>query len=103
MATEQSSQQSREPQSVPSILYGTAFKFDGTADLVKHALSCGYQGIDIAAVTRAYNEKLAGEALRSVVRSGSVRRDDVWVSPIASPHFLTSPQVVRAIELRCRI
>lgn len=63
-----------------NLLFGTAFKFDDTADLVKHALSLGYLGFDTAAVTRAYNEKLAGEALRSVVKSGALSRDKICVS-----------------------
>jgi diketogulonate reductase-like aldo/keto reductase len=65
---------------VPSLLYGTAFKGARTASVVTHALEAGFVGIDTAAMTRAYQEKLVGEAVRGVVGKGVVKREEIWVS-----------------------
>jgi diketogulonate reductase-like aldo/keto reductase len=67
-------------QAVPRLLYGTAFKGAQTASLVTHALEAGFKGIDTAAHTKAYQEKLVGEAVRSILGKGLVRREDIWVN-----------------------
>jgi diketogulonate reductase-like aldo/keto reductase len=66
-------------KAVPRLLYGTAFKGPRTASIVAHALEAGFIGVDTAAVTKAYQEKLVGEAVRSVVAKGDLSRGDIWV------------------------
>src|ERR1700755_2969096 len=72
-------------KAVPRLLYGTAFKGAQTASVVTHALKAGFTGIDTAAVTNTYQEKLVGEAIRHVVGNGVRRREDIWVG--VSFHF----------------
>jgi len=67
-------------KTVPRLLYGTAFKGAQTVALVTHALKTGLRGIDTAAVTRAYQEKLVGEAVRNLGGEGLIRREDIWVN-----------------------
>ena len=45
---------------VPSFIYGTAWKKDGTAALVRTAASAGFRAIDTANQPRHYQEPLVG-------------------------------------------
>jgi diketogulonate reductase-like aldo/keto reductase len=48
---------------MPSIIYGTAWKKDQTARLVLEALKTGFRGIDTACQPKHYNESLVGDAI----------------------------------------
>lgn len=65
---------------IPFVLYGTAFKEDQTTGLVTAALRHGFAGIDSAAHTKAYREKLVGEGISEAVESGVCKRESIFVS-----------------------
>jgi diketogulonate reductase-like aldo/keto reductase len=52
----------------PTFIYGTAWKKDATADLVRTAISAGFRAIDTANQPRHYQEPLVGEALDPAAR-----------------------------------
>jgi len=59
--------------SVPSFMYGTAWKKDTTARLVELAVECGFTAIDTANQLIHYQEALVGDALQSLARKGIER------------------------------
>jgi diketogulonate reductase-like aldo/keto reductase len=64
---------------VPHFLYGTAWKEDETQRLVEHALQAGFRGIDTANQRRHYHEAAVGQAIAAAIRSGSVKRDALFL------------------------
>lgn len=64
---------------VPPLLYGTAWKEERTADLVKLALAQGFRGIDTANQRRHYHEAGVGEAIRSDSAGSEPTRDDLFL------------------------
>jgi diketogulonate reductase-like aldo/keto reductase len=64
---------------VPTFIYGTAWKEDDTARLVRMALDAGFRGIDTANQRRHYHEAGVGEALAGALPAGGLRRDDVFL------------------------
>ena len=59
--------------SVPSFMYGTAWKKDATARLVQLAIESGFSAIDTANQLIHYQEALVGEALQSLAHRGVPR------------------------------
>ena len=59
---------------IPSIIYGTAWKKDETSNLVKTAISTGFNAVDTANQPKHYQEHLVGEALQSVFNEGTKRK-----------------------------
>ena len=57
--------------SPPSFIYGTAWKKDATAELVKTAVGAGFTAIDTANQPRHYNEPAVGEALAALAGHGT--------------------------------
>ena len=55
---------------IPALIYGTAWKEEQTAPLVKLALQAGFRGIDTANQRRHYDEAAVGQALREVSAEG---------------------------------
>jgi diketogulonate reductase-like aldo/keto reductase len=70
---------SAQPSSVPSFLYGTAWKEDRTAALTELAIRSGFRGIDTANQRRHYFEVGVGQGLAAVYRAGIVTRNDVFL------------------------
>jgi diketogulonate reductase-like aldo/keto reductase len=68
-------------QGIPTVIYGTAFKFDNTAVLVEAALKAGFRGIDTSGSLSAYREKLVGDGLRKVLADETlnIKREDLYV------------------------
>ena len=64
--------------SVPSFMYGTAWKKNATARLVQLAVDCGFSAIDTANQLIHYQEALVGEALQSLVHKG-VKREALFL------------------------
>lgn len=60
-------------------IYGTAWKKDETTRLVKEALGAGFDAVDTAAQPKHYREELVGKALRDVIQSGALRREQIYV------------------------
>ncbi|MSR78432.1 MAG: aldo/keto reductase [Candidatus Omnitrophica bacterium] len=63
---------------IPSIIYGTAWKEDATADLVKKAVNAGFRAIDTANQKKHYREDYAGAALLELKRQG-IQREDLFL------------------------
>jgi diketogulonate reductase-like aldo/keto reductase len=57
----------------PAFIYGTAWKKDATADLVKMAMAAGFRAIDTANQPRHYDEPLVGDALTALADNGVAR------------------------------
>jgi diketogulonate reductase-like aldo/keto reductase len=64
---------------VPTLIYGTAWKEQRTADLVAQALTVGFRGLDTANQRRHYHEAEVGRALLAELERGTLRREDVFV------------------------
>ena len=64
---------------VPTFLYGTAWKENRTQELVEAALAAGFRGIDTANQRRHYYEKGVGEAVRLAIDRGSLARSDLFL------------------------
>ena len=60
---------------VPTFVYGTAWKEEATASLVRAALDAGFRGIDTANQRRHYHEAGVGEALGAAFAAGLQRND----------------------------
>jgi diketogulonate reductase-like aldo/keto reductase len=60
---------------MPPLVYGTAWKEERTAALVRDALAAGFRGIDTANQRKHYHEAGVGEALRA----SGIPRDDVFL------------------------
>ncbi|KAK0674447.1 putative NAD(P)H-dependent D-xylose reductase [Cercophora samala] len=79
---------------MPSLLYGTAWKKDRTADLVYEAIKAGFRGIDTAAMKQHYDEALVGEGIRRAISEGIVSRKDLWIqtkyTPSPTSHYTTT-------------
>jgi len=65
--------------SVPTFLYGTAWKEQRTAVLTELALRAGFRGIDTANQRRHYFEVGVGEGLAAAYRAGIVTRKDLFL------------------------
>jgi diketogulonate reductase-like aldo/keto reductase len=63
---------------IPTFVYGTAWKEDATAPLVRAALDAGFRGIDTANQRRHYFEGGVGEALQAAFAAG-LARDDLFL------------------------
>ena len=64
--------------SVPSFMYGTAWKKDATAPLVQLAVESGFTAIDTANQLIHYHEALVGAALQSLAQKG-VKRETLFL------------------------
>ena len=64
--------------SVPSFMYGTAWKKEATARLVQLAVESGFTAIDTANQLIHYQEALVGEALQSLAAKG-VKREGLFL------------------------
>jgi diketogulonate reductase-like aldo/keto reductase len=62
----------------PSLMYGTAWKEEATADCVRRALAAGFRAIDTANQRKHYHEAGVGEALAAALEGG-LSRDAVFV------------------------
>jgi diketogulonate reductase-like aldo/keto reductase len=68
-----------QPPSIPSFLYGTAWKEDRTAALTELALRSGFRAIDTANQRKHYFEAAVGQGLAAAYRAGIVTRDDLFL------------------------
>lgn len=64
---------------VPSFVYGTAWKEDRTEALVRQALDVGFRGIDTANQRKHYDEAGVGAALQAAFADGSLRREQLFL------------------------
>src|SRR5439155_596703 len=68
----------------PSFIYGTAWKKEAKAAIVKTAVKAGSGAIDTANQPRHYEESLIGEALTSLASDG-IRRDSLFLQTKFTP------------------
>ena len=66
-------------ETVPTFLYGTAWKEDRTEALTHLALSSGFLGIDAANQRRHYDEAAVGKAVRRALAEGDLKRSDLFL------------------------
>src|SRR5260370_36606235 len=64
---------------IPGFLYGTAWKEERTADLVRSAVRAGFRGIDTANQRRHYFEQAVGDALRALYNEGRLTPQDLFL------------------------
>jgi diketogulonate reductase-like aldo/keto reductase len=64
---------------VPRLSYGTAWKEDATAGLVRAAIAAGFRGIDTANQRRHYHEAAVGEGVHAALAAAGLRRDDLFL------------------------
>jgi diketogulonate reductase-like aldo/keto reductase len=69
---------------IPSFMYGTAWKKDATASLVQLAVEAGFQAIDTANQLIHYQEALVGDALEVLHQQG-VRRESLFLQTKFTP------------------
>lgn len=67
------------PVAMPRILYGTAWKKDDTARLVRQALGAGFRGVDTACQPKHYNEAGVGEGIAAFLRDSGLTRADLYI------------------------
>ncbi|HEY7533298.1 MAG TPA: aldo/keto reductase, partial [Nitrospiraceae bacterium] len=70
--------------SVPSFMYGTAWKKDATTQLVVQAVEAGFRAIDTANQLIHYQEALVGEALLALAKQG-ISRDQLFLQTKFTP------------------
>lgn len=63
-----------------TMIYGTAWKTEQTANLVRKAIESGFRAIDVAAQPKHYREDLVGNGIRESIEGGYVKREDLYVS-----------------------
>src|SRR5262245_54847480 len=68
----------------PTFVYGTAWKKEATAELVKKAVKAGFKAIDTANQPRHYNEALVGDALTALAVEG-IARDSLFLQTKFTP------------------
>lgn len=69
---------------VPAIVYGTAWKKEQTATLVKTALENGFKGVDTAGQPKHYQEDLVGAGLLEAYKNG-IKREDIYIQTKFTP------------------
>ena len=69
---------------IPSFMYGTAWKKDATAQLVQLAVSSGFTAIDTANQLIHYQEGLVGEALLALDKRG-IKRETLFLQTKFTP------------------
>jgi len=69
---------------IPSFIYGTAWKKEGTTDLVKTAVTAGFTAIDTANQPKHYSESLVGDALTTLAAEGH-SRDSLFLQTKFTP------------------
>lgn len=69
---------------MPSLIYGTAWKKEKTADMVVQAVLSGFRGIDTACQPKHYEEALVGEALTRL-RDYGIMRDELFIQTKFTP------------------
>jgi diketogulonate reductase-like aldo/keto reductase len=65
--------------SVPTFIYGTAWKEERTSALVTAALSAGFRAIDTANQRKHYYEEGVGRALQEAFARGVVTREEIFL------------------------
>lgn len=70
--------------SMPTFIYGTAWKKEATTALVKQAVMQGFKAIDTANQPKHYSEKLVGDALKELQQQG-IKREQLFLQTKFTP------------------
>lgn len=76
---------------MPAILYGTAWKKERTAELVRLAVEVGFRGFDTAAQPRHYSEAGVGAGIKAAGSNG-LQRNDFYLQTKFSPLTCQDPR-----------
>lgn len=71
--------------SLPTLLYGTAWKDVRTADLVLLAFMQGFRGVDTAGQPKHYKEDLVGQGIYAARGHLELERRDIWIQTKYTP------------------
>lgn len=63
----------------PLLLYGTSRKENRTRHLTETALNIGFTAVDTANYPSAYNEPHTGDGIAAAIKSGVIKRKDLFV------------------------
>lgn len=69
---------------IPSFMYGTAWKKEATADLVRLAVTAGFRAIDTANQIVHYDEARVGDAVLALAEQG-IARDEMFLQTKFTP------------------
>src|SRR5262249_190729 len=70
--------------SMPTFIYGTAWKKAATTNLVKQAVEQGFKAIDTGNQPKHYSEKLVGDAVKSLEQQG-IKREQLFLQTKFTP------------------
>jgi len=70
---------------IPPIIYGTAWKKDSTAALVKQAVGLGFRGIDTACQPKHYNESGVGDGVAAARQELGIDRSELYLQSKFTP------------------
>jgi diketogulonate reductase-like aldo/keto reductase len=79
-------------QTVPHIIYGTAWKQEATAGLVEQALEVGFRGIDTACQPKHYHEAGVGDGIAAAINRGLLTRNQLYLQSKFTPLNGQDPQ-----------
>ncbi|KAK6087591.1 aldo/keto reductase [Seiridium cupressi] len=74
-------------RSTPLLLYGTSRKENNTRHLTEVALNVGFTAVDTANHPTAYNEPHTGGGITAAIKSGVIKREDLFIQTKFSPLF----------------
>jgi diketogulonate reductase-like aldo/keto reductase len=75
-------------RSKPLLLYGSAGKANRTRFLTETALNVGFTGVDTANFPTSYNEPHTGDGIAAAIKSGVIKREDLFVSRTQTPSLV---------------
>lgn len=64
---------------IHDLIYGTAFRAEGTPELVEKAVLAGFRAFDTAGVRTTYREDLLAATLRKLYSQEIITREDIYV------------------------
>lgn len=73
------------PSSIPSVLYGTAWKKEATSELVELSIRTGFRAIDTANQPKHYHESGVGDAVKKLIDEGVIKRSDLFLQTKYTP------------------
>jgi diketogulonate reductase-like aldo/keto reductase len=83
--------------SIPSFMYGTAWKKEATTQLVQLAVASGFTAIDTANQLIHYQEALVGEALMALAAQG-FKRDSLFLQTTLTARITGRPMMPKPIS-----
>lgn len=76
-----------------AFIYGSSWKGDKTKSLVSEALMEGFKAVDTAAQPKQNREDLVGAAVRELIETGTLEREDIYVGECCQMEPFTTSNV----------